>query len=410
MSSHHRCVTRDVRTDSAAVVRGMTSSARAFAIAAGSLLAAAVCLLALGTGPSEAAGGHHRHHTPRVHVPKDFLGLLAGPVPFDQKDAAKISHGGVRTVRIGMPWAPAQRKRGPFTWTASDIMIARLAKHGISALPTLGGTPSWVAHTGTTPPIANQAAKDAWQTFVTAAVRRYRPHGNFWTTGPDGESPFHTRCGCNASPVPITAWQIWNEPNLKKYFTPSPSPRAYAELVTLSSSAIKAVDSHAKVVLAGLSDGGDPSKRGAVPFLRGFYRVPGIKKSFDAVGIHPYARNIRSLRTVMTSFRRVMKQKRDARTPVWITEMGWGSGHPNRYGHNKGMRGQARLLKRSITMLAKKRKSWHVGHAYWFFWRDPPKTGRSGACSFCASAGLLKNNRRPKPSYKAFRRLANSAP
>jgi hypothetical protein len=402
--------------DPAATVRQMTSSARtatgvrrqqrAFALAAGALLATVVSLLVLGTGSSEAAGGHHRHHATSVRIPKDFLGVLSGRIPFDGRDVARISRIGIGTARIGMPWVSAQRKRGPFTWTSSDPMVARLAKNGISALPTLAGTPSWVADKATMAPVFDQDAKDAWQTFVTAAVRRYRPGGTFWTPVPGGKSPFHTLCGCNAPPAPITAWQIWNEPNLRKYFAPSPSPKLYGELVKLSSSAIEAVDSDATVVLAGLSDGGDPNKRGATPFLKRFYRVPGIKKSFDAVGIHPYARNISNLRRAMTSFRKVMKRKRDARTPLWITEMGWGSGHPNHYGHNKGLRGQKRLLQRSVTILAKNRKRWRVAHAYWFFWRDPPKSVGNLPCSFCTSAGLLKSNRRPKPAYRAFKSLA----
>ena len=111
----------------------------------------------------------------------------------------------------------------------------------------------------------------------------------------------------------------------------------------------------------------------------------------------------------MTRFRRVMKQRHDKRTPLWVTEIGWGSGHPDRYGHNKGLHGQARMLKKAMTLLLQNRKAWNVQHAYWFFWRDPPKSSSHNACSFCESAGLLKNNGRPKPAYKAFHRIAKLA-
>lgn len=388
---------------------------RTLALAAGLLLAtAAVWLLALGTGSTKAARGHggrphHPQHHQRVHVPSGFLGLLAGPTPFDPRDAAEIADTRIRRARIGLGWSQAQPHRGPFSWTASDVMIARLAENGIGVLPTLGSTPSWVAGKGTTPPIGDQASEDAWQTFVTAAVRRYRPGGTFWRPGPDGTSPFHARCGCDARPVPIRAWQIWNEPNLKHYFTPKPSPRRYAKLVNLSRSAIDAADSDAKLVLAGLSDGGNPDNPRPAQYLKRFYRIPGVKRNFDAVAIHPYARSIDNLRIAMTRFRRVMKERHDRQTRLWITEVGWGSGHPNRYGHNKGLRGQRRMVQRSMTLLAHKRKAWHVEHAYWFFWRDPPKSVGHLACSFCTSAGLLKHNRRPKPAYRTYRRLAKAA-
>ena len=124
------------------------------------------------------------------------------------------------TVRISLPWYAAQRRRGAFTWEPSDTMIARMAAEGITVLPTLAGTPRWVAGKPTTPPVADEEAKDAWQTFVTAVVRRYGRDGVFWRSDAGEPSPFQAQCGCDAPPAPITAVQIWNEPNLRKYFTP----------------------------------------------------------------------------------------------------------------------------------------------------------------------------------------------
>ena len=388
---------------------------RTLALAAGILLAvAALWLLVLGSGSTQAAPRHHHHHRHHHHrapppIPKDFLGVLSGPTPFDSTDAAQIARTKIRTVRISLQWYRVQPRPGAFHWT-TDTMVGRLAAKGISVLPTLSGTPSWIADKTTTAPVANTAAKVGWQAFVTATVRRYGPGGTFWASGPTGgKSPFHTLCGCNAPPIPITAWQIWNEPNLQHYFTPRPSPNAYGKLVKASRLAIQAVDSEAKVVLAGLSDNGESRNPGAAPFLKKLYHVPGIKSSFDAVAVHPYARNIRNLRAIMTRVRKVMKQRHDARTPLWVTEIGWGSGHPDRYGHNKGLRGQRKILQQSMKLFASKRKTWRVAHVYWFFWRDPPQSSSHNACSFCESAGLLKNDRRPKPAYKAYESLLERA-
>jgi polysaccharide biosynthesis protein PslG len=381
-------------------------------VALATCLAIAISLFVLGAGSTVAAKGrthHHRHHHHRtqVHVPKGFLGLLPGPTPFDPTDAAKIKKTGIKTVRIGMTWLTVQRQRGPFVWIGTDRMVARLAAKGLHILPTLAGTPSWAGATGTTPPLLNQLSRDAWRRFVAAAVRRYGNDGAFWQPGPGG-SPFHRFCRCDAKPVPITEWQIWNEPNLAKYFKPRKSPTQYAKLVKLSRSAMDEVDPKAKLVLAGLADGGDPGKAGAVPYLKSFYRVPGIKQDFDAVSIHPYARNVENLSRAVKRFRKVMKKKHDKSTPLWVTEVGWGSAHPTRYGHTKGIRGQKKILKQALTVLAKKRKTWHIPHVYWFFWRDPHTNGPL-SCSFCTTAGLLHNDRSPKPAYKAFKRLAKSS-
>jgi len=368
------------------------------------LATALVFLLPSGAASAPSArgqGGGDAH----VRVPSGFLGVLSGPTPFDSEDATKMARTRIRTVRISLPWYAAQRRRGAFTWEPSDTMIARMAAEGITVLPTLAGTPRWVAGKPTTPPVADEEAKDAWQTFVTAVVRRYGRDGVFWRSDAGEPSPFQAQCGCDAPPAPITAVQIWNEPNLRKYFTPIRSAKRYAELVEMSRSAIDEAGRRVKLVLGGLSDGGDPGEKGATSYLRKLYRVPGVKESFDAVAIHPYARNLRNLRTVMSEFRRMMRKHGDGRTPLWITEIGWGSQHPNRYGHDKGPGGQRRMLRRAMSLIARKRLSWRVEHAYWFFWRDPPKTSTHADCSFCTSAGLLWNSGHPKPAYKAYARL-----
>ena len=68
-------------------------------------------------------------------------------------------------------------------------------------------------------------AQQRWRNFLKALVTRYGPHGTYWTTH------YHERFGANATELPITSWQIWNEPNLKKYFAPYPSPGQYARLL-----------------------------------------------------------------------------------------------------------------------------------------------------------------------------------
>ena len=91
-----------------------------------------------------------------------------------------------------------------------------------------------------------------------------------------------------------------------------------------------------------------------------------------------------------------MKEHGDQGTPLWITELGWGSAPPDRFGLNKGLNGQRRLLSGSFKLILRHRKAWNVQRVFWFDWRDPanPDVVR---CSFCASAGLLKSDRTRSP-------------
>ena len=85
----------------------------------------------------------------------------------------------------------------------------------------------------------------------------------------------------------------------------------------------------------------------------------------------------------------------DGETPLYVTEMGWGSDVSSRAG--SGGRGPARELDRSFAMLARQRPRWRIGGVWWFSWTD-----RAGSCQFCDSAGLLTSGREAKPSWYRF--------
>ena len=140
-------------------------------------------------------------------------------------------------------------------------------------------------------------------------MERYGPGGRYWTNA------YRQRYGAHATPLPIHSWQIWNEPNLKKFFNPEGrTPRSvqqYARLLKISHDAIKSQDPDAQIVLAG--NPGYPPGGGlkAWVFLDRLYGQAGIKNDFDVAALHPYA-----LDRLATSgqesrrVRQVMKQPR----------------------------------------------------------------------------------------------------
>ena len=106
------------------------------------------------------------------------------------------------------------------------------------------------------------------------------------STGATATSRTTARAPCRCRSPP---YQIWNEPNLKKYFIPYPAPKEYAQLLQLSSNAIKSVDPKAKIVLGGMPGNGDVK---AWTFLDALYKqvkVPNVARYFDAAALHPYA-------------------------------------------------------------------------------------------------------------------------
>jgi polysaccharide biosynthesis protein PslG len=330
---------------------------------------------------------------------QELFGIAQGSGRLDSRDLRAMKAAGVRTERFLLNWASVQPSGGgSFKWGGTDRFVGALASHNIRPVPFVWGSPRWAAKKANRPPLHSAKWKQAWQKFLAAAVRRYRPGGTYWSGG----GPYQ-QAHPGAKPRPINALQIWNEPSLSKFFPARKSARKYAELVTISDRAITGASHKVKVVLAGLTGLAKPR---AWTFLDKLYRSKGIKHHFDAAALHPYAPTIRQFRAETRRFRGVMRKHHDGHTALWLTEVGWGSEKPTRrWPLNKGLRGQKRMLSKSFALVRHNRRAWHIRRVFWFDWRDPASRAQVD-CSFCDSSGLFKHSRKRKPAYRAFRHFA----
>ena len=346
-------------------------------------------------------------------APAEFFGI--GPqTPLTDKDAEYMKAGGIGIVRMAVPWSSVQerKKSGVYNWAGLDQGVAIAARAGLRVLPFLYGTPHWLAAKPTTLPVDNARQRTEWKAFLTAAVERYGPRGEFWKKQPTtGGIPYEPG-GVNYAPapirrqpripkLPIRTWQIWNEANFFYFATPA-SPSRYARLIAMSSQAIKAADPGAKVILSGLfSKPTAPYPKGmpAAQFLKQLYRFPGIKARFDGISLHPYAVDTETLEEYVEEFHDVTSENHD-RVPLYITEMGWGS-QPDFHevAFEQGPQGQVRQLRGAYGYLLENRRRLDVKQVYWFSWKDI-----QGDCNFCDSVGLFQEGPafRPKASWKAF--------
>jgi hypothetical protein len=346
----------------------------------------ATAAVAMGIAGSASAGSH-----------AGFYGLYYTHQHGEKKDYRRLSKANVKTVRWSMPWSNIEPSKGNFNWTLPDKVIGGLAARGISVLPVVYGSPSWVAKPRTKPPLGSKEDRQAWKDFLTAAVNRYGSGGSFWSgTGPLGFLSRHS----GKAAQPVSAWQIWNEPNLPAYFQPHPSPGKYGDLLSLAHKAIKGADSSAKVVIAGMP-GNAVGGIDAPKFYSRLYQQKGFKNDFDIAALHPYGPFLPNVIHWIKKTRKVMRKHGDKHKPLWLTELAWGSDHPDRYGFNKGPTGQKRMLKRSFKAIYHHRHQWDIRRLFWFQLRDPK--GGNPHCSFCGSAGLLKHNGNKKPAWQAFK-------
>jgi len=377
---------------------GMRAGGRSRAAALG----AAVAVLAFAAAAAAPAGAF-------ADTPRDFWGVVPIIDP-SQGEIERMGAGNVGALRELVLWEGIEPQPNEFDWRYTDFLVANSAEEGIELLPFLYGTPPWVKgidchglseeECKRVPPLSPRARRE-WTEFLRAIVGRYGTGGTFWSDTTDSYDPPY---------LPITEWQIWNEPSSKTYFQPRPDAEDYARLVKLSSGAIRAVDPEAEIVLAGVftvPEGG--YKYRPKRYLSELFAVRGIGRHFDLAAVHPYARTIGGLRKQIKNVRGVMRRSGLSERPLVITELGWSSDPPSALGRLLvGEQGQRDRLQQAFEMLAARRISWNLDGVFWYSWRDPGY-GYSN-CTFCHGAGLLKADGTAKPAWHAFVEMTGGNP
>jgi hypothetical protein len=363
-----------------------------------------VALLAVAAGCGGDDDGSGSGELAPEGVPRAFWGVVSG-TELSEDELAQMGDANVGTLRELFLWPEIEpRTDDAYDWSKVDPLVAGAAENGMEVLPFVYGTPAWTVgdclgydalKCQRIPPLESKQAREAWQDFLRDLVARYGPGGSFWSDESDGYDP---------QEVPITRWQIWNEPSSVTYFRPQPSAERYADLVQLSHEAITEVDPNAQIVLGGLF--GEP--RGATAddgvaweYLRSLYEVDGIEDQFEVVAMHPYAASTEEIEVQFDRILEVIDQAGDAGARIWVTELGWGSAEPSPDAPLvKGPDGQKELLEDSFELLRANRDPWRLEGVIWYQWKDLPEAFKG--CVFCASSGLLEQAGEPKPSWDAF--------
>lgn len=317
------------------------------------------------------------------NLPPGFIGISPQNGP-NERDFALMEEAGLRSVRLSLFWSQVEPVspllRDP-DWVPFDRDVELAAEHGMSVFPVVLSAPPWIAPEQRLEPVRGWQLR-AWASFLRRSLRRYGPGGTFWWQHP--ELPY----------LPLRRWEIWNEPNIVTFGRAD--PERFARLLRVSGRIVHAAG--AEAILGGLFGRPlqIPPNVSSGGFLSRLYRTRRVKSFFDGVALHPYVARASAMRSQIRNLRRVMRKHNDATTPLYVTELGWGSdSFESRW--ERGLQGQARELDRAFTMLAGHRRSWRIGGVWWFSWADS-----AGGCQFCDSAGLLTEKREAKPSWYVF--------
>jgi hypothetical protein len=215
--------------------------------------------------------------------------------------AAHLGAGGFRLhdFRSFVQWYEVEPAPGKYVW--HDEGVADLSRRGYRMLGTLCRTPAWATQEGEEPSRRRRWSSDpprdwtAWDQYVRAVVSRY--HGS------------------------IQAWEVWNEPWGKNFW--SGTPVEYRKLLARTRPVIKAADPKALVVGGCFS----PDQPG---FTRAVLAAGGLA-DMDVVSYHDYlepAKVAEPAEGSMPAFYqaavdlRAEIRRRNGRQPLWCTESG----------------------------------------------------------------------------------------
>jgi hypothetical protein len=295
-------------------------------------------------------------------------------------DLDVIAAAGMTWVRADFYWSVVQAAgRSSYAWGPIDAFVKAARARRINVLALVAYAPAWARDSSSD--MAPPRDPHDYATFIRAAAKRYGPMG-------------------------VHAWEIWNEPNLSRFWSPKADPAAYTALLKLAYPAIKSADPKATVISAGLSPalntGQDLSP---ITFLADVY-LRGGRGSFDAVGLHPYSYPYAPMfKATWNTFYRtpdfhaVMTLFGDGAKKVWGTEVGYPTGTGS-----QAVSEQRQAV--NLVAAVNQWKAWpFTGPLVVFTVRD----ASNNTAAVDDNMGMLHMNGVAKPALAAIRRVLRGA-
>jgi hypothetical protein len=327
--------------------------------------ASAIHLTETGTGSASVPWGFHEYFGYGA-------GGWSGSLAAQQTQRAAEILPASSASHFPVDWASVEQEQGSYDWRVADGVYAAMRSQSLEPVMVISNAPHWArdptAACGAPracmyPPLPQH--DDAWQAFVRAAVERY----------PD-----------------ITAVEVWNEPNIVRFWAPEPDPARYVEVLAAAHDAVVAAGSSAPVVIGGLVASPNSTSMAASEFLRQVY-AQGCACDFEGIGSHPFPRVkplVDTMWSRITGLAEVRDANGDSATPIWITEVGVTSDPSHAAGVTPEEQGDELIrLYRSIED--------HNIAAFIIYRLVDDDVGAEGP--FFAQMGVLSPDLVPKPAY-----------
>lgn len=289
-------------------------------------------------------------------------------------------------------------------WTANDELVREAWERGVTILPTL--------QTGTRFLTPSDPEWAAWGAWVREAVERYGVGGSFW----EGK----------VNPTPITAWEVWNEPNIpvndpqlseaecaaigRPWIERSGNcaqPQSYGVFLAYTAEVIQAASQAragppTNVLFGALNTQVGESFEG---FLGGAAAAGGLSPNVTGVAIHPYsfaggaagmAADVSAVRAYLDAL------PEGAGKSLWLTEVGWPTDGTVPEGETVDAEGAAALLTEAFEWIKANAEAENIQLVAWYNLRD------FGGATWDGYSGLQGEDGSYQPAWYAFQEQAGA--
>ncbi len=246
-------------------------------------------------------------------------------------------------------------------WEPCNRYFEKAWQNGITILPGLVRS----NEQGTQFLTSSSPEWNEWWIWAKEAVERYGYNGTFW----EGK----------ANPKPVTAWQVWNEPNLPANNPGGASvfPQSYANLVVWTAAAIQQGSQTKAGINTKVLFGGLYLPVGFQEFIEKAWQVGGLPGSISGISIHPYSfgtGGIPGMKNMIEGVHILMSQLPTGPSKtLWITELGWQLEFKSPNGIEPVTEAQqATLLRESFDWIKSVAASQNIEFLAWYNMRDVP--------------------------------------
>src|SRR3954454_8991413 len=276
-----------------------------------SVLLAVLALAVGGAAPARAADAGSLFGVSVNRIVNDDFTPRHWDAPLRAVRASGITQ--ARTDAFWMWAEPRPPLRGVhrYDWRRLDAVATALASHRLRWLPILDYSAIWAA---------------TYRGDYHSPPRRTADY--VASAGPSATRYARGGAFCRRHPrlprLPVTDYEIWNEPNNGQFFwKPKPDAARFADMYLRARAAIHAVDKRATVVVGGLV--AHPS------FVMKMYAArPDLRGHVDALGWHAYAPRVAGLLQGLRELRATLELEGEPGLKVHVTELGWPTAGPDK--------------------------------------------------------------------------------